>query len=165
MTIRPPALRLDRSARRGALSATALLALLPACDVASAGNAVALEPPFALSDLVRRGSEVVGPATGVEVRLQVIDARGKDVPYGLVQLDWDEGGRTAFQSDVEGTLWMRFPAVALDGDAVLTLRVIPIAQELAVRDYRDVSAPLEGGTVAVRFSRYVPRAPAAPAHE
>ncbi|QDU66958.1 hypothetical protein [Engelhardtia mirabilis] len=144
---------------RGAILAVALSVLpLAGCGVAGAQDQREFRGPFPLAELIAAGVEQVGPDTGVEIRMEVRGADGAVVPYALVQLDWGDGGRTAFQSDVEGVFWIRFPPFALDSEAVVSLRTIPHGTDFVVEDYASFSRPLEGGVAAVRFSSYVPAA-------
>lgn len=129
------------------------LFVLPSCGSADAGDVDLFAPPFALSELMASWPE----AGGVEMCLEVRGPGGASVPHALVQLDWDEGGRTAFQSDERGAFWIRFPSTELASDATITLRTIPDGAQFVTETYEALSSELEGGAAAVTFSGYTPR--------
>ncbi|MCG8462487.1 MAG: hypothetical protein MI919_39890 [Holophagales bacterium] len=104
--------------------------------------------PFELASLpARLAQEVVG--RGFE--MQILDASGQPVPYGLLRLQWEEGGRISLQSDSRGRLSVRFEADLSDHEVWISADIKPRGQSLIEDDYEATSQPVPGGSI--RLSR------------
>jgi hypothetical protein len=124
--------------------------------VAGAGPAE-LATPVELSALLALGATATADAPGLALALELVDEHGRPVPHGLLQFDWQDGGRTAFQTDARGQFWIRFPEPAELSPALLSLRTVAPGTPFVVEDYEQFSAPLVGGSLRVTASAYAPQ--------
>ena len=42
------------------------------------------------------------------LKFQLLDREGEPIPWCLLRLEWDEGGRMSFQTDQDGVIWLVF---------------------------------------------------------
>jgi hypothetical protein len=119
---------------------------LAGCGVARAKSSAELRAPAALADLL---APLSAEGRALEVRFEARAADGAPLPHALVQLDWEEGGRTAFQADESGVLRVRFPRPAELGAARVWVRTVAEGQSFVGHEYESYSRELEGGSLRV----------------
>ena len=131
-----------------------LLLLAPGCGRSAPntergrGDTLDQLEPFGLAAVLT--SAFGASASGsVELAFEACDAAGEGIPFALLELNWEEGGRTAFQTDESGTIRMLFHASALPGDATVWVRILPIGHSFIAVERDDAWRPLTTGLVRI----------------
>ena len=143
-------IRLTRERSAGGC-AEALLGLLAAAVLLSCGPKAHLEmeAPFDLTVLLAARS---GPPLDTDIDLQILDTGGRPVPFGLLRMEWIEGGRISLQSDERGRLTLRFEPDLLDYQVMISAETKAEGQDLMQADYKDSTFPLVGGRLRMSWS-------------
>ena len=110
----PTVLRISQTARVGFLISILLVILLVAC---SPSNQTEFSLPFELSSFLKNHIQEL---SGRIVRFQILNPRGEPMPYGILRLEWVEGGRMDFQTDQDGTLSMQFEKDMLENEVMVS---------------------------------------------
>lgn len=86
--------------------------------------------PFELEQLLNEAFVALGSDTA-ELDFQALSTDGEPLSFALLEFAWEEGGRTAFQTDEHGRIVLRFVANATPGEATVWLRTVPVGHAFA----------------------------------